>query len=207
VSYYPKITPIKPFYEFGEGIGDQKRKLKKRKQKQRKGQQGQSKWAHLSTKILQPGDEEYIQAVVQADFDEQEQRILQVFDAEEIPPVEVDTLGTYFDYIKENLEVPCLLTGIESMGYFGWEERYDFGYGNKAEFERLRRERGSYHDQYELETFEDTLDIDWDILVNVKRTSDGKRFTIPLSELEAVDKTSENSQLLNDYTVWFVNWQ
>lgn len=185
---------------------DQKRKLKKRKQKQSKQQPGQSKWANLPVKILQPGDEEISQAVARTNFDEQEQRILQVFDAEEVPPVEADTLRTYFNYLKENLEVPCLLTGIESMGYFSWEERYEFGYGSKADYERLRQERGSYRDQYALETFEATLDVDWDILVKVRRTSDGQRFTVPLSELKAVDETAENSQLLNDYTVWFVNW-
>ena len=92
------------------------------------------------------------------------------------------------------------------MGYFGWEERYSFGYGSKAEYQRLRKERASFQDQYELEKFDATLDVDWDILVNVRRTYDNKRFTIPLSELQAVDETSQDYQLLNDYTVWFVNW-
>jgi hypothetical protein len=43
--------------------------------------------------------------------------------------------------------------------------------------------------------------------VEARRTSDGEWFTIPLSELEAVDETSENYILLNDYTVWIVNWR
>jgi hypothetical protein len=84
------------------------------------------------------------------DFDEQEERLRQVFRTEEVPSVETDILRTYFNYIKENIEIPYLLTGIESMGYFSWEERFEFGYGSKTEYEKMRRERGSYHDQYEL---------------------------------------------------------
>ena len=121
--------------------------------------------------------------------------------------VEAATLRTFFNYLKENLEVPCLLTGIESMGYFGWEERFEFGFGSKAEYERVRPERGSYHDQYELKEFAVEIEPGWDIGVNVRRTSDGKHFTIPLSELEAVEQTSPNYELLNDYTVWIVNWR
>lgn len=134
-------------------------------------------------------------------------RIKQVFSTKEIPFVGPDTLHIYFDYLKENLSFPCLLTGIESIGHFGWEERYVFGYGSKAEYQRLRKERGSYQDEYELDEFDATLDPEWDILVNVKRIPYRKRFTIPLSELQAADKTSSNYQLLNDYTVWFVNFR
>jgi hypothetical protein len=92
------------------------------------------------------------------------------------------------------------------MGYFGWEERYSFGFGSQAEYQRLRKEHAPFEDEYELKAFDARLEVEWDILVDVRRTSDGKRFTIPLSELEAVDETSQNYQLLNDYTVWFVNW-
>ena len=92
------------------------------------------------------------------------------------------------------------------MGYFGWEERFEFGYGSKAEYKRLRQEQGSYHDKYELRAFDAWVE-DWDILVNVYRIPHHKNFTIPLSELQAVGKASRNFQLLNDYTVWFVNWR
>lgn len=185
---------------------NQKRKQKKRKEKQR-NQKPMAKWNKLPVKVLKSGDEDNEHALAQSDFEAQEARLLQVFEAEEIPGVDAATLQTYFSYLKERLEVPCLLTGIESMGYFGWEERFEFGYGSKAEYERLRKERGSHRDRYELKDFEATLEGDWDILVNVTRTTDGKRFTIPLSELEAVDQTSANYVLLNDYTVWMVNWR
>ena len=141
-------------------------------------------------------------------IDEQFERIEAVFNTSEIPAVAGPTLHQYFEYLKANLTCPCMLTGIESIGYFGWEERFEFGYGSKGEYQRLRRERGSYHDQYELRTLEDaTVDEDWDILVKVERIPHRKRFTIPLSELEAVDEDSDNYQLLNDYTVWYVNWR
>ena len=197
-----------------------KRKLsrdQKRKQKKQKKQQGKqkplvsgSKSIEQQIKVLKPGDEEFGRRVAVADFDAQEARLSQVFNgAEEIPVVNEDNLQIYFDYIKTHLQLPCLLTGIESMGYFGWEERFDFGFGSKAEYARLRKERGSYHDEYELEQFEAAIEVDWDIdiVVNVKRTDDNKRFSIPLSELEAVDQTSDNYILLNDYTVWMVNWR
>ncbi len=91
------------------------------------------------------------------------------------------------------------------MGFFGWEERFAFGYGSRDEYEQLKKKQGSYHDNYELIEFE-AIANDWDILVDVHRIPRRKKFTIPLSELKATDKTSKNYQLLNDYTVWRVNW-
>ncbi len=140
--------------------------------------------------------------------DPQFERIKAAFNAQEIPRVTGETLRTYFEYLKENLTCPCMLTGMESIKYFGWEARYSFGYGSKKERERLRREKGSFEDKYELGTLDDaTVDEGWDILVNVQRIPYRKRFTIPLSELQAVDKASRNYQLLHDYSVWFVNWR
>lgn len=183
---------------------DQKRKQKKEKRKQRKKQPpylGKSKRVPPKIEILPPDIQ------MSEDEDPQFARIMQIFGTTEIPSVDADNLQTYFNYLKDNLEVPCLLTGIESIGYFGWEERFEFGYGSKAEYQRLQKERGSYHDQYELKEFEVEIEPGWDMWVEVRRTSDGERFTIPLSELEAVDETSENYILLNDYTVWIVNWR
>ncbi len=116
-------------------------------------------------------------------------------------------MSTYLNYIKAHLQLPCLVRGIESIGYFGWEERFQFGYGNKAEYERLRQKYGSLEDEFELTALEGKLQPGQDMMVKVKRTSDGKRFIIPLSELEAVDENSDNAVMLNDYTVWIVNWR
>ena len=41
--------------------------------------------------------------------------------------------------------------------------------------------------------------------MSVRRISAGKEFVLGLSELEATDDTSPNAQMLDDYSVWFVN--
>ena len=63
--------------------------------------------------------------------DPQFERIKAVFNTQEIPCVTGETLHRYFEYLKENLTCPCMLTGIESIGYFSWEERFSFGHGSK----------------------------------------------------------------------------
>ncbi len=83
------------------------------------------------------------------DKNPQMERISQVFGTDEIPRVEGKTLHIYFEYLKERLACPCMLTGIESIRFFGWEERFEFGYGSQTEYKRLRREEGSYKDKYD----------------------------------------------------------
>jgi hypothetical protein len=135
-------------------------------------------------------------------------RIKQIFGADEIPSVTTDTLVIYFEYLTKRLTLPCVLTGIESMGYFRWEERYSFGYGSKEEHEQLRKERGSFKDKYELSKMNNArVEGDWDILVTVNRIPYRKKFEIPLSELQAKDKALPNYQFLDDYSVWYVNWR
>lgn len=135
-------------------------------------------------------------------------RIKQVFGTDEISRVSGKTLNIYFEYLKERVDCPCMLTGIESLGFFGWEARFSFGRrSSEEEYKRLRQKEGSFRDKYELREFDAVVDEEWDILVNVQRIPYRKRFTIPLSQLQAVDKSSPNYQLLNDYTVWYVNWR
>jgi hypothetical protein len=144
------------------------------------------------------------------DWEQQLQRILSVLgvSSEEEADVTDDTLETYFDYMRQNLSMPCTLTGIEDMGCFGWEEYYTWGPGSKREYNKLKKSRPSYTDEYELLGFhEDELYEDEGILVHVKRTSDGKKFTLSLSDLEDTDKQSRNAQLVNDYVTWFVNYR
>ena len=136
----------------------------------------------------------------------QDKRILNVFQLDEIPEVSNETLEIYCNYIRENLTLPCSLTGIESIGYFSWEERYLCGYGDKKDYEEIRKREGSCKDKYELRKFTAEVIDDWDIVVKVIRKNDKKKFEIPLSELEVIDEKSSDYQLLNDYTVWIVNW-
>ncbi|MEW5802054.1 MAG: calcium-binding protein [bacterium] len=81
-----------------------------------------------------------------------------------------------------------------------------FRSGDEKEYERLKKTRPSHTDIFKLLNFEDEIDSDYGIMVKVKRASDRKQFTLPLTKLKAPDKKSKNYQLLNDYSVWFVNF-
>ena len=91
-------------------------------------------------------------------LDQQSERIKKIFNSKD-HLVSKKTLQIYFEYFKENLEFPCVLTGIESMGYFSWEERFDLGFGSKKEYKILRSERGSYKDNYELKNFDGRYEL------------------------------------------------
>ncbi|WP_017712378.1 calcium-binding protein [Prochlorothrix hollandica] len=134
-------------------------------------------------------------------------RIKSVFKLAEIPRVSEESLEHYLRWLKPKLICPCILTGIESMGYFSWEERYEFGYGNPKDYEKSKEKWGSYQEEYKLHSLGNAkVEHGRDISVPVARVSDKKQFVIPLSELEAVDKKSKNYRLLHDYSVWHVNW-
>ncbi|SHE19540.1 calcium-binding protein [methanotrophic endosymbiont of Bathymodiolus puteoserpentis (Logatchev)] len=138
-------------------------------------------------------------------LDEQEKRIAQILSDGVINEDNLwktsKTLNKYFKYLKNNLDSPCIMTGIE---YFPWEESYVFGYGSKKEYEKLKKDNPSYKDIFELVAFEN--DVDEQILVKVKRQSDKKKFIIELDCLKAIEVTSKNYQALDDYSVWYVNY-
>lgn len=62
-------------------------------------------------------------------------------------------------------------------------------------------------DFYKIIAFDDEPDEDDGILVNLRRISDRKKFTLPLADLKATDKKSLSYEILDDYSVWFVNWR
>jgi hypothetical protein len=132
----------------------------------------------------------------------QEQRITEILGADNLT-VTLESLTLYRDYLRKNLDTPCIMTGIEG---FSWEEKYVFGYDDKTEYEALKKKQPSYTDTYELKRFEDLIDEDTGILVKVKRVNDNQRFILDLASLKAVDETSKNYMLLDDYSVWFVNY-
>ncbi|WP_295606654.1 hypothetical protein [uncultured Lamprocystis sp.] len=134
--------------------------------------------------------------------DDQERRIAGVLGSDEVPEVNDKTLIAYLAYLRNNLSFPCFLTGIED---FDWEERYVFGHGSKAEYERLKKSQPSYTDIFELLGFDEEIDQGYGILANAKRVKDKKSFTLPLADLKDRDEHSANYQLLDDYSVWFVN--
>lgn len=119
-----------------------------------------------------------------------------------------ETIDIFYEYLKTNLSLPCEVTGIED---FRWEEIYVFGPGDQDEYEHLKETQPSYADRYELLEIDLEGQSEWmlfwgeDIGAHVRRISDGKKFLLGLSELKATDKKSGNYQLLDDYSVWFVN--
>ncbi len=92
-----------------------------------------------------------------------------------------------------------------------WEEYYVIGPGDRKEYERLRKNQPSYKDIFELLAIENGIYSEWMMFCvrgcggRVRRKSDGKEFHLGLAEIQAVNKKSKNYQLLNDYSVWFVN--
>jgi len=139
--------------------------------------------------------------------DAQDERIVGILG--EIEDVDFDeTIDIFFEYLKANLSLPCEVTGIED---FRWEEIYVFGPGDQAEYDHLKQTQPSYTDHYELLGIDREGASEWmmfweeDIGAHVRRISDGKKFLLGLSEVKAIDKQSENYQLLDDYSVWFVN--
>ena len=135
------------------------------------------------------------------EFEEQNQRIAAVLGEADVE-VSRKSLKKYLGYLKQQVERPCQLTGLED---FLWEEFYVIGPGSKKEYQELKKTRPSYTDTFELLGFVDEIDENTGLLVRARRTSDNKEFTLELDYLKTIDENSKNYQLLDDYTVWFVN--
>jgi len=136
------------------------------------------------------------------ELNKQEQRIVEILGADNLV-VTLKSLTLYRDYLRKNLDTPCIVTGLEG---FPWKEKYAVGYDDKTDYEALKRKQPSYTDIYELKRFEDPINEVVGITVKVKRVNDNQRFIIDLAWLKAVDETSKNYTLLDDYSVWFVNY-
>lgn len=119
-----------------------------------------------------------------------------------------ETVSTFYQHLETNLLLPCEVTGIED---FRWEEFYVFGPGDQKEYDKLKKTKPSYTDKYELLGIDREVQSEWmlfwddDIGARVRRISDGKKFVLGLAELKAVDKKSQNYQLLDDFSCWLVN--
>jgi hypothetical protein len=135
-------------------------------------------------------------------FEKQEKRIMAILGTEKLDVIK-KTFSTYLRYLMNHVELPCQVTGIED---FEWEEPYVFGFGSKSEYEELKKTQPSYKDKFNLIRFVDEIDDYYDgIFVHVQRLSDKKKFILPLADLKSGDRKSKNYQLLDDYSVWFVN--
>ncbi len=62
----------------------------------------------------------------------------------------------------------------------------------------------NFSQRIELTTY---VDGENRLYADVQRISDEKRFILTLEDLKAIDKSSKNFQLLDDYTTWFVNYR
>ncbi len=139
-----------------------------------------------------------------SNFKAQEKRIMEVFPKEmEDISKSIETLELYKEFLEKNIEYPAKLTGIEE---FDWEEFYVLGPGSKREYEELKKNQPSYSDIFIMKKIDDEIDEDYGLLAKVTRENDKKKFEIPLADLKAVDKKSKNYKLLDDYSVWFVNY-
>lgn len=135
------------------------------------------------------------------ELDEQDKRIEKILGQFDTEVSEESTLR-YLEHLRQNIEFPCKLTGIED---FPWEEHFVIGPGNKKEYEKLKKKQPSYTDTFSLISFENDLDENNGILVEVERLSDKKNFILPLADLKSTDTGSKNYQLLDDFSVWLVN--
>ena len=126
----------------------------------------------------------------------------QPFD-EDPPEASPETLQRYQDFLNTKLPLGTKMMGSETVGYFAWEERFEFGSGSSHEHRRLSEKYASCFDILELMDLSN-WDEDLGLMATVKRISDQKIFTIPLADLE-VCPTNEH-QLVDDYSTWFVNY-
>ena len=108
----------------------------------------------------------------------------------------------YRQFLLTKLAFPLLATGNED---FPWEEPYVFGLWDQDEYKKMKKTRPSYTDTFEIKTLEPP-DEDEDVIADVLRISDGKRFKIGLSWLTTADDTDTAHTLLRDYGVWHTNY-
>ena len=139
-------------------------------------------------------------------LDDDDKNIAEILGTQKID-VNKPNLRKFLTHIKKNITYPCILAGIESMGDFDWEEKFQFGYGSNKEYENLRKTNPSLKDEFELLEFLDKeIDAYETIPVKVRRISDKKQFILCLDGLKPVDEASDNYAIIDEFVVWFVNY-
>ncbi|MGB3532325.1 MAG: calcium-binding protein [Microcoleaceae cyanobacterium] len=112
-------------------------------------------------------------------------------------------LKKYCNFLQTTLETPCYLTGREN---FSWEEEYLLGSGTSRTYERLKKKYPTHTDTFKLLEFSQTVSEIDGIFVEVERTSDRQQFTLPLADLVALTPDSLNYSIIEDYCIWFINY-
>ena len=140
----------------------------------------------------------------QKDFQMIKQRIEEIFKSVSLEPYKsIETIQHYKEYLSKSINYPCELTGIED---FDWEEFYLLGPGSEYDYERLKKTNPSYTDKFDLISLQNKFEEWKGVIANVIRKTDQRKFKIPLAELVPTNKKSKNFTLLDDYSVWFVNY-
>ena len=184
------------------------KKKSKKKKKSRKKKSGS-----IHPKNSHAIDQETLKDIISnSNVDDQYDRIHKILDVEDVEDennaaVNYENLGKYLAYLKNEIIYPIIVTGIEDLGCFGWEEFYNFGPGSKKEHEELKKKYPSFRDEYELLSFNEDFDDEEGLYVNVQRISDKKKFVLTLADLKTVEKNFKNAQLLDDYAVWHTNFR
>ena len=131
-----------------------------------------------------------------------EKRIAKALGGNEVLPVDDINILKYRNYLLLQLGKGAVLTGRED---FPWEEKYVFGSGSQVEYELLKKKKPSYKDEYKLIGISEEYFDDNDLIAQVERLSDKKRFEISLSWLSVKDEKSKDFLLLEDFATWVVN--
>lgn len=107
-----------------------------------------------------------------------QERINEIFATTAPPEANAETMTVYLRHLRANLEHPCYLMQTHE--------------------ETLRAE------PLLLLDLAGDVDPEQGILARVCRSSDGREFTMPLSELECCEDSSPNSDLVEDFSRWFM---
>ncbi len=146
--------------------------------------------------------EELLLSSNEFNLEEFEGRIQNILGSKKIKCTQ-QNLQRYFNSLQVTLQQPCYLTGRES---FSWEEEYLFGEGSTRAYERLKTKYPAHTDVFKLLKFSKSLSEIDGILVEVERTNDQKKFTLPLADLTASTPDSPNYPIVEDYCIWFINY-
>lgn len=105
-------------------------------------------------------------------------QVKEIFGSQEIPDVTHHNLEVFRDHLRSNLEDPCFLF--------------------------ITGEEGAHFESVLLLDCEEEVDESEGIIVQVQRTSDDKRFILPLAQMECPAEDAANSQLVDAYCSWFI---
>ena len=105
-------------------------------------------------------------------------RINELFATTAPPDANTETMTAYLRHLRTHLEHPCYLMQTHE---------------ENARFEALL-----------LLDFVGEVDPERGILARICRSSDGREYTLPLAELECCEDHSPNSELVEDFSRWFM---